>query len=260
MSRADRRHTTVSVNETDGVLDVVLDRPERRNALNPAMFAELAEVVASVGESTAVRAVVLSGRGGHFCAGADLREGFERSSRTSPLAVARPPDPFTALRRCPVPTFAGVDGAAIGIGLSLALACDVVVVGAGARLALTQVRLGLVPDGGVSWILPRLVGAQRAAWLQLSGEPIDGSEAVRRGVALEATADGSAGERARQLAAAVAGGASRAAIERVVTVVRTGLEASREDASAAERTGLRNAYRDPAFAVMLARVQRPSPP
>lgn len=255
-------YETLRVEHREGVTVLTLDRPARRNALNPVMFDELVAALASVVADPATRAVVLHGADGHFCAGADVREGLRPHS---PAAARQPPpggrprpDPYTALHDCPIPTFAAVEGAAIGIGLSLALVCDVVVVASGARLQLAQVALGLVPDGGVNWVLPRLVGPQRAAWLALSGAAMTGREAAAFGLALESVDDGSALARVLELAEHVAR-APRTVLERVKRVLRAGAQGSWGESFAAERDALAEAYRTPEFAAAVERLQRGRP-
>lgn len=252
-------YETIRLDHADGVTVLTLDRPRRRNALNPTMFVELTRAVAAIAAHPGCRAVVVHGAGGQFCAGADLHEGFGRPADAPGLPNAgsgRPRgDPFSALHDCPIPTFAAVEGAAIGIGLSLALACDVVVVSRSARLELAQVRLGLVPDGGVSWSLPRLVGPQQAAWLSLSGAAVSGAEAAGIGLALECTDDGGALARALERARDVAR-APRPVLERVKRVLREGMAGPWDAAAAAERAALVEAYRSPEFAEALDRARR----
>lgn len=253
-------YETLRVEPREGVTVLTLNRPARRNALNPIMFDELAAALASVVADPATRAVVLHGADGHFCAGADVREGLRPRSPDAALQPppGKRPDPYTALHDYPIPTFAAVEGAAIGIGLSLALVCDIVVVASGARLQLAQVALGLVPDGGVNWVLPRLVGPQRAAWLALSGAAMTGREAAAFGLAFESVDDGSALARVLELAQQVAR-APRSVLERVKRVLRAGAQGSWGESFAAERDALAEAYRTPEFAAAVERLQRGRP-
>jgi 2-(1,2-epoxy-1,2-dihydrophenyl)acetyl-CoA isomerase len=166
-----------------GVLTLTLNRPERRNALDVALITALSARLAAAGEDRAVRCVVLTGAGGAFCAGADLKEAM--TGAQDPEAgdvMERAYNPaIRAIRRMPKPVIAAVDGVATGYGASLALAADIRLASERARFALIFARVGLTLDGGASWFLPRLVGL-RAYELALTGDLIDAAEAHRIGL------------------------------------------------------------------------------
>lgn len=189
--------------ETDaGVAVVTLNRPEHRNLLEPVMFSELSRALRSLDDRDDVRAIVLTGAGRHFCAGADLGSGtaifsketfeeFERLSSETEGPLGEPGRPFGGSvdvdpQRLLTPVIAAVNGTAAGGGLTLALQCDLVIVAEDATLALPFVRRGLVAERNAHWILPRLVGAQRSLELLLTGRKFDGREAARIGLALRA--------------------------------------------------------------------------
>lgn len=163
----------VSVERRDGVVTVILDRPRTRNAITLGMVRELLAVLEEVEHDPAARAVVLTGAGGAFSSGADLSalpEDGLGAMRTLGAAVV-------ALHRLHTPTIAQVRGPAVGLGASLALACDLVVMADTATLSYLFARRGLSLDGGGSWLLPRLIGLQKAKELAYFGEALSGSEA-----------------------------------------------------------------------------------
>jgi enoyl-CoA hydratase/carnithine racemase len=182
--------------EGDGALRrLVLDRPERHNAQNPALWRELRAAGEELVADPAVRCVVLAGAGPSFSSGLDLAElsgdGFIAQLAVLPAeqAVARIEEAqraFTWIRRAPFPVVAAVHGVAVGAGLQLALACDLRIVTSTARLALRETRLGVLPDLGATAWLPRIVGLERALDLILTGRDFTGADAVAYGLALRA--------------------------------------------------------------------------
>jgi 2-(1,2-epoxy-1,2-dihydrophenyl)acetyl-CoA isomerase len=183
----------LAAREADGVLWLTLDRPEAANALTPDQRDRLVDLLADAGERVEVRAVVLTATGRHFCTGADLR-----NQRPGPVRPADAPERVagdvsrliqggaqrlvTAVLDCDKPVIAAVNGTAAGVGAHLALACDLVVAAEGARFVEVFVRRGLVPDGGGCWLLPRLVGLQKAKELMLFGDDVPAEEALRLGL------------------------------------------------------------------------------
>ncbi|MDD7939808.1 enoyl-CoA hydratase-related protein [Actinomycetospora lutea] len=162
-----------------GVLTLTLNRPQRRNALDTASWQALHAQLSAARDDDAVRAVVITGAGGAFCAGADLsgaREGhpLDRMRFINEIALL--------LHELPKPTVAQVDGVAVGAGWNLALGCDLVVATPTARFSQIFAKRGLSLDFGGSWLLPRLVGMQQAKRLALLAEMIDAEEALRLGL------------------------------------------------------------------------------
>lgn len=200
---------TLSVEIDDGVGRLVLDRPERKNAISPRMGRELAEALGALADDESVRVVVLRGAGGNFCSGGDLRgDGDEMGdvadADTNVLAEAYHPA-VLALRAFPHPVIAVVEGVAAGAGVSLALGCDLVYAAEGARFSVLFVHRSLAPDCGATWLLPRLVGMQRAKEIALFGDWMDAQDALRMGllsgVFSAEELDEQVGQRARRLAA-----------------------------------------------------------
>ena len=179
-----------------------LNRPRRKNAIPPGGWEELQHAFRGF-ERSPQRVLVISGRGGDFCAGADLDpsagprfEGVVNARRRMKVVG----DTALALHKLTKPTVAAVDGVAVGAGMSLALGCDVVVATHRARFSAIFVRRGLGLDAGLSWLLPRLAGAQFAKEVALSGRMISSSEAMERGLVLDVVGEERLEERASQVA------------------------------------------------------------
>ncbi|WP_019925214.1 enoyl-CoA hydratase/isomerase family protein [Nocardia sp. BMG111209] len=169
----------------NGIAHVTLDRPERRNALTVADFAQLRDIFDEIAVTGADRAVLITGAGKGFCAGADLGDGLPTEH---PSTVMRPiNDAFRALHRLPQPAVAAVHGAAFGAGMSLALGCDLVIAADDAVFSQIFVRRGLSPDTGSSWLLPRIVGLHTAKRLALLGDTITAAQAQTLGIVTEVT-------------------------------------------------------------------------
>ncbi len=178
-----------------GIATITLNRPNRRNALTPALFSELGRYFDEVAANPDDRVMVLTGCGEAFCAGADLGGGGDETKRITQGPLARRQFtretilPALKLHRLPKPTIAAVNGVAAGGGCNLALGCDVVFAGQSARFAQVFVNRGLAVDYGGTWLLPRLIGLQKAKDLAFRGEVIDSHEALRLGLALEIVPD-----------------------------------------------------------------------
>jgi enoyl-CoA hydratase/carnithine racemase len=169
----------------EGVRILVLDRREHRNSLDLGVLTRLADELALMSADSAVRAVIITGANGAFSSGADFAV-LEHLSRRPEAEVAkllaqqmRVVDMLWAL---PHPTIAAIDGSAVGGGMSLALACDIRVGSATMALFPSFIRMGLLPDMGASWLLPRLVGEGAALEILLAGRPIDAERALRTGL------------------------------------------------------------------------------
>lgn len=166
-----------------GVLTVTLDRPAAANSRNQAMRRELADVWSAAATDPAVRVVVLTGAGDrHFCAGMDLKEAGQPETPLQRRDRLRSSRDIEQLARLPRPTIAAINGAAMGGGFEMALACDLRVMASDAKVGLTEVRHGLMPGGGGTQRLPRLIGLARAAELLFLGRTVDGPEAERLGL------------------------------------------------------------------------------
>ncbi|WP_425577643.1 enoyl-CoA hydratase/isomerase family protein [Nocardia callitridis] len=160
--------------DVDGVRTLTLNRPHRKNAIDPELWAALRVALRAAGEDRSVRALVLTGAGGAFCSGADIAI----PDPTHPAYKMRAlTDTALLLHELPIPTVAKVSGVAVGAGWNLALGCDLVVATPESTFSQIFVRRGLSLDLGGSWLLPKLVGLQQAKRLALLAESIDAAEA-----------------------------------------------------------------------------------
>lgn len=188
---------------------LVIDRPDRKNAVPYDGWPQLTEAFRQF-EASEARVLILRGEGGDFCAGADL-DPANRGSLDSAVARHRRMkivgEAALTLHRLSKPTIAAVDGVAVGAGMNLALGCDIVVCSDRARFSEIFVRRGLTLDFGGSWLLPRIVGMQRARELALSGRIIGAREAVEIGLAAEMVTADRLEERATEMAAGLLAGA-----------------------------------------------------
>jgi 2-(1,2-epoxy-1,2-dihydrophenyl)acetyl-CoA isomerase len=181
------------VDRADGVVTLTINRPQRRNALDVPTFAALRDTFLEIGRRVGDRVVIITGAGGAFSAGGDLtppdpvrpRPGEPSPDRT--ISVMRSPigEAALALHELPQPVIAAVEGVAAGAGANLAFGCDIVIASETARFAELFVRRGLSIDFGGTWLLPRLVGRQRAKLLAFTGEWIDARQAERLGLVAE---------------------------------------------------------------------------
>ncbi len=201
--------------EVDGpVATITLDRPEALNAFDATLRADLAAALRAVARDRAIRAVILTGSGRAFSAGQDLREvgqGEESSAPDYGTLLRTGYNPLVlALRRLRQPVIAAVNGVAAGAGASLAFACDLRVAAEGASFVLAFGRVGLVPDSGATWLLPRLVGSARAAELILAERSLTAQEAERLGLVSRVVPADRLASEARELAERLAAGPPRA--------------------------------------------------
>jgi 2-(1,2-epoxy-1,2-dihydrophenyl)acetyl-CoA isomerase len=196
----------------DGVAVLTMNRPERRNALSPAMLEALGRALEEAEASDDVAAVVLTGAGGAFCAGGDVKAMAEGNGQNMDydalVAVQRRSQRATSgrLHAMPKPTIAALPGAAAGAGLALALACDLRIAARGAVLTTAFARVGLAGDYGGTWFLTRLVGSARARELYFLSERLSAEQAERLGIVNRVVDDGRLEEEALALAARLAAG------------------------------------------------------
>ncbi len=199
----------IQIDDRDRTRYLTIDRPERRNAIPPGGWADLKEAFDAF-EWSDQRVLVVAGSGEDFCSGADLdpERGFGSSGvvdgrdRMKVVAAAA-----IALHRLTKPTVAAVRGVAVGAGMNLALGCDVVLAAPSARFSEIFVRRGLTLDFGGSWLLPRIVGLQRAKELALTGRIVGAEEALSLGLVMEVVEDRELDGRVAELAADLAAGA-----------------------------------------------------
>ncbi len=169
-----------------GVATVTLNRPRALNALNAAMIEEILDAVKKTAIDPEVKAFILTGAGRAFCFGADISEFSQTSENSTPdsllALLSKSQEMIRVLATLPQPTIAALNGFATGLGLDLALACDLRIAAERAKLGEAFVNMGLVPDGGGTFFLPRLVGFAKAAEIIFTGEPLPASEAERIGL------------------------------------------------------------------------------
>ena len=201
----------VEVDSEARVATITLNRPEALNALTVPMKQELLAAFRQVERDAAVRAVILTGAGRAFCAGQDLRERLQPDAAPLGVELRERYNPvIRAMRSLPKPIVGAINGVAAGAGASLAMACDVRIASEAASFALAFGRVGLVPDSGATWFLPRLVGATRAAEIALLGDPVPAADAGRIGLVGRVVGAADLASEARAVAARLAAGAPKA--------------------------------------------------
>lgn len=218
---------------------ITLNRPEALNAITPEQRETVIGLLTEASADPDVRAVVLTGTGRGFCAGADLRGGSGGGERVAG-DVARmlrrgAQRLIAAVLDCEKPVIAAVNGTAAGLGAHLALACDLVLAAESARFIEVFVRRGLVPDGGGAYLLPRMIGPHRAKELMFFGDALSATEAERLGLVNRVVPDAELDKTAREWAARLANGPTRA-LALTKQLVNASLDTDRATAFAAEAT------------------------
>ncbi|SPF04269.1 enoyl-CoA hydratase/isomerase family protein [Streptomyces sp. MA5143a] len=235
----EKSRDSLILHATDNAVSwITLNRPEAMNALTPDQRDRLVQLLADASADPAVRAVVITATGRGFCAGADLRGGAARPAervagdvaRTIRLGAQRL---VAAVLDCEKPVLAAVNGTAAGIGAHLALACDLVLAAEEARFIEVFVRRGLVPDGGGAYLLPRLIGPQRAKELMFFGDALTAADAERLGLVNRVVPAADLEKTAREWAERLAAGPTRA-LALTKHLVNTSLGTDRATAFAAE--------------------------
>jgi enoyl-CoA hydratase/carnithine racemase len=191
----------VLVTQAGPVLEILFNRPDKKNALTGAMYAAVVDAFHRADDDPAIRAVLLSGVGNTFTSGNDIKD-FQSRSETNEETHASPF--LTALSSLATPLVAAVNGAAIGVGTTMLAHADLVIAAASARFVMPFTSLGLVPEAASSLLFPRLVGHQRASALLLLGEPIDAQTAFDWGFVNRVVADAELMTTARDYAARLA--------------------------------------------------------
>ncbi|WP_269582166.1 2-(1,2-epoxy-1,2-dihydrophenyl)acetyl-CoA isomerase PaaG [Roseibium sp. Sym1] len=197
----------------DGYLMITLNRPERLNAFNESMHLALRARLEDAATSADIRAVLLTGAGRAFCAGQDLSDRDMRGGGEAPdlgVTLETLYNPLVRqIRSLKKPVVCAVNGVAAGAGANLALACDIVLAAQSARFIQAFSKIGLVPDSGGTWLLPRLIGEVRAKALAMTGEPLQAETAADWGLIWKAIPDEDLMAEAGKLAAQLAAGATR---------------------------------------------------
>lgn len=205
--------SALKVTQDEGVATITLDRPDAKNALSPQMADELQAALDALQRDETVGAIVLTGAGGNFCSGGDVKgmgQGAVRSTEQRHAGMQRYRQLTVTLLGLDKPLVAALDGVAYGAGFSMALAADIVLVSDRVRLAMVFHRIGLVPDMGAWYSLPRVVGLQRAKELIYSAREIGAAEALRIGLAFETMAPAQLLPRAHAIARSFCGASALA--------------------------------------------------
>lgn len=225
-------YKTIRFTVSDGLALLQLDRPDVMNALSTQMRAEILDVFRGLGDD--VRALVMTGIGRAFCSGQDLGDRTNLDAADLERTLRDEYEPMLrAICDCPVPTLAAVNGAAAGAGANLALACDVVVATESAVFLQAFTRIGLIPDAGGTYWLPRQIGVARAMGAALFAEPIPARRAAEWGMIWEAVPDDVFEETWRRRAAHLASGPT-VAYAHVKTAIRASFDSDLEQQLALE--------------------------
>jgi len=204
-------YETIILEKKDAIATITLNRPDRLNALNITMHHELQEAFRQVNDDEDVRAVVITGAGKAFCAGADIQQTFlageeGKTDDAVRTATAELLDPgCLGLAKVAKPVIAAINGAAVGFGCTVTLVCDIRIASEKARLSFAFARVGLSPEFGSSYFLPRLVGLGKACELVLTAKMIDAAEAERIGLVNQVVPPDELMGTAYGVAAAIAG-------------------------------------------------------
>ena len=213
---------------------LTLNRPDKRNALNGALRCTLLGALDAAARDTAVRVIVLTGAGDKaFVAGADIGE-FEGRSAVDQYRVMKQPSIFDAIERSSKPVIAAINGFCLGGGMELALACDIRIASTSARFGQPEVNLGIIPGGGGTQRLPRVVGLGAATRMILTGDLVDAAEALRLGLVEEVVAPDALMPRAIAIAETIAS-KSPVAVSAAREATRAALSLSLEEGLKLER-------------------------
>ena len=208
-------YNTLQVETTDSVCTITLNRPDSLNALSLELLRELRQALAAAGKDDNCRCVVLTGAGRGFSSGADLKDSLsglkpgQRPDLGEHLHTTYHPV-LREIRHIQKPVIAAINGVAAGAGLNIALASDVVVAARSAKLIQAFVRIGLIPDAGGTWSVPRLIGRARATRWLMSGDALDAETALDWGLITDVFDDEDLGERTHALAQRMAAQPTRA--------------------------------------------------
>jgi 2-(1,2-epoxy-1,2-dihydrophenyl)acetyl-CoA isomerase len=201
---------SILVSRDAGVLSVTLNRPDKLNAFNPQMHKLLRDALEQALDDQGVRAVLLTGAGRAFCSGQDLSERDKEAPIDLSVSLGSNYNPLVRrLRALPKPVVCAVNGVAAGAGANIALACDIVLAARSASFVQSFSKLGLVPDSGGTYFLPRLVGTARAMGLALLGERLSAEDAERWGLIWKAVDDSRLMEEATAIASTLAAGPTK---------------------------------------------------
>jgi len=191
----------IQLTKKDNLTIIHLNRPEVYNSFTREMSLALIDALEKLENDSSVRAIMITGNGKAFCAGQDLQEATEDNGITVERAVEEHYNPIVkGIRKCPKPIIAAVNGVAAGAGANIALACDVCVATESASFIQAFSKIGLVPDSGGTFTLPRLIGFGMASALMMLGDKISASDAERMGMIYQVYADNEFAEKSEALA------------------------------------------------------------
>ena len=197
----------ITLSKAQGLATLTLNAPDKLNAVSRKMIAEIKQAWEEIGADGSVRAVLLTGNGRGFCAGADLSDPDRKNDADSGSALDKFFNPvIRTMRALPKPIVAAVNGVAAGVGMSFAMAADIAIAAKSASFLQAFSRIGLLPDGGSTWFLPRLVGEQRARALAMLAPQISAQQAMDFGLIWEVVEDAELLPTARALALKLASG------------------------------------------------------
>jgi len=220
---------TIELDISEGIASITLNRPDRLNALSFTMLRELSSALTTIADpDSGARCLLMSGRGRGFCSGADLID-IDKKNPDNPGDVGDQLDQLyhpmlRQIRNLPMPTVAAVSGPAAGGGMSLALTCDLVIAGNSATFLQAFCNIGLVPDMGSTYLLPRLIGLPRAREMALLGQKLPAPTAVEWGLIYKSVDDDSLMDEGRALAAKLAAGPTYA-LARIKSLLNSSPEA-----------------------------------
>ena len=231
-------YQTILTDVSDKVATIWLNRPEQRNAFSPDMTRELHEAFGEFEADDGVRAIVVTGAGSYFSAGADLgsRGGatFSRPAGADAAEQQEPASPRTEPRQMRTPVIAAMNGSAVGMGITLPISWDIRFAAADAKYGFVFTRRGVVPEAGSSWMLPRLVGVSRAMELLLSGRIFSGAEGAEIGLFARALPAAEVLPAAQEFARDLAASTSAVSVAATKALVYNGLGQDREESHALE--------------------------
>ena len=231
-------YQTILTEVSDKVATIWLNRPERRNAFSADMTRELHEAFGEFEADDGVRAIVVTGAGSYFSAGADLgsRGGatFSRPAGADAAEQQEPPSPRAEPHQMRTPVIAAMNGSAVGMGITLPISWDIRFAAADAKYGFVFTRRGVVPEAGSSWMLPRLVGVSRAMELLLSGRIFSGAEGAEMGLFTRALPAAEVLPAAQEFARDLAAGTSPVSVAATKALVYNGLGQDREESHAIE--------------------------
>jgi 2-(1,2-epoxy-1,2-dihydrophenyl)acetyl-CoA isomerase len=200
-------YDTIKLARDQSLATLTLNAPDKLNAVSRKMIAEIKQAWEEIGADTSVRAVLLTGSGRGFCAGADLSDPDRKNDADSGSALDKFFNPvIRTMRALPKPIVAAVNGVAAGVGMSFAMAADITIAAKSASFLQAFARIGLLPDGGSTWFLPRLVGEQRARALAMLAPQISAEQAKQWGLIWDVVDDAALMPTATELARRLANG------------------------------------------------------